>query len=37
MVNFERIFCGVQNYAWGKIGNTSKVARLATHAEKDFV
>lgn len=37
MVNFEPIFCGVQNYAWGKVGNTSKVARLAVHAEKDFV
>lgn len=36
MVNFERIYCGVQNYAWGKIGSTSKVARLATQAEKNF-
>ena len=32
----ERIYCGVQNYAWGKPGSSSKVAQLAAHAEKDF-
>ena len=32
----ERIYCGVQNYAWGKVGATSTVAQLASAAAKDF-
>ena len=32
----ERIYCGVQNYAWGKVGATSTVAQLASKAAEDF-
>ena len=32
----ERIYCGVQNYAWGKRGSNSTVAKLAAHSAKDF-
>ena len=32
----ERIYCGVQNYAWGKVGATSTVAQLATKSAKNF-
>lgn len=27
-----RLSCHIQNYAWGKLGNESKVAQLASHA-----
>ena len=32
----ERIYCGIQNYAWGKVGASSKVAQLATNADNNF-
>jgi len=32
----ERIYCGVQNYVWGKVGASSTVAQLATKSAKNF-
>ena len=36
MVEFLRLSCAVQNYAWGKVGSESEVARLKS-GEPGFI
>ncbi len=34
---FLKLSCAVQNYAWGKIGQGSKVAQLRSNGDDSFI
>lgn len=36
-MKLEKLVCAIQNYAWGRPGNNSEVARLKNASNKDFI